>query len=116
MRGTRVQQIVQSQIGRTQKGIEQKRRELRALQGELGRLRKAASLLGASGGAEARGPRKKVDWDKALARMPKGFTISELAATRAGKARSRAYLHQVVLRWKKKKLISSVGKGKYQKA
>lgn len=115
MRGTRVQKIVQDQIGQTQKGIEQKRRELRALQRELGRLRKAANLLGAPGGAEARG-RQKVDWDRTLARMPKSFTISELAATRGGKARSRAYLHQVVLRWKKKKLISSVGKGKYQKA
>ena len=47
--------------------------------------------------------------------LPSAFTMDDLANTSGARGKSRAYLHQIINRWKKAGVIKSAGRAKYER-
>lgn len=110
-----VGRVLEGRIKDITKEIKTKTGEIKSLKADLRQLQKALSVIGGKQRARGRAGRM-VNWDNVLKRMPATFTMDDLARTRAGKSRPRPYLNQVVLRWKRKGIIKSAGRGTYSKA
>jgi hypothetical protein len=95
--------------------VNSKSRELQSLKAELRRHEQALTLLSRRA-RPGKAPARRINWERALKKMPAQFTIGDLSTSRYARGRSRAYIHQIVSRWKKRGQIRSAGKGKYQKA
>ena len=106
--------IIRRELIKIRRTVNSKTRELQSLKAELGRHEQALTLLSRRG-RQGKAPARRINWDRALKRMPAQFTIADLSGSRYARGRSRPYIHQIVSRWKKKGQIRSTGKGKYQK-
>ena len=128
-----INKMLKDQLGAIQTKIRQHEKALQSLQKEEKNIQQAAALLGAGRpgkprrtraakttkrpGAVAKraGRRKRTDWDKAIQKLPPTFSLDQLAGSSGGKGKSRAYLHQILNRWKKAGVIKSAGRAKYEK-
>ncbi|MFQ5691512.1 MAG: hypothetical protein ACE5IM_00515 [Nitrospinota bacterium] len=128
--------LIRIQLSDLRKEIGQHEKALRALKKKEKDLRQAARLLsgkgaaagarkkGAAGrktkgkktkGTKAAGTSRRTNWEATVKKLPATFTMNDLAGTRGARGKSRAYLHQIINRWKKAGVIKSAGRAKYQK-
>ena len=128
-----INKMLKDQLGAIQTKIREHEKALQSLKKEESNFQQAAVLLGAGRpgrprGAKAAKPRRKpravtkragrrrrTDWDKTIQRLPSTFSLDQLAGSSGGKGKSRAYLHQILNRWKKARVIKSAGRAKYEK-
>ena len=130
-----ISNLIRTQLAGIRKEISEREKALTALRTEEKRIQEAGRLL--SGGQVAPRERRKVtrprkesvkrtraktirkgtriDWNATLKSLPSNFTMDDLAKKRNVEGKSRAYLHQIINRWKKAGSIKSVGRAKYQK-
>ncbi len=125
-----IHNMIRKQLTDLQKQIAQHEKALKFLRSQEKNIRQAVKLLGgkiAAGPGPARGrpPGKdeagvakrsrRTNWDHVVNSLPERFTINDLAATPGARGKSRAYLHQIINRWKKAGVIESAGRATYQK-
>jgi hypothetical protein len=137
MASASIKKLIKGQLTAIRKKISQHEKALKALRKEEKDIAQAAKLLTGKGPAVTRkksGPRRKTkagrkvrrrtgavrkggrtNWDATIKSMPSTFTMDQLAKSRGAKGKSRAYLHQIINRWKKAGAIKSAGRAKYQK-
>lgn len=125
--GRKVMAAIEAEIAERQSQIddlrEQASRWLAAMGGSTARRgrRAGSAALGPlrAGKVKAGKPKRKsppVDWEKVFARLPRAFTMADVAkATPALKEHHQARIIAVA-RWSRSGLISKVGEGKYRKA
>ncbi|MFQ5913989.1 MAG: hypothetical protein ACE5JS_12465 [Nitrospinota bacterium] len=134
-----INSFIKDQISDIRKQIGEHEKSLRSLRRRERDIRRAALLLGGKGAAgsprrkRAAGRRKKAgrktpiavravrkgrrtNWEATVKSLSSTFTMDQLAGTRGAKGKSRAYLHQIINRWKKAGIIKSAGRATYQKA
>ncbi len=134
-----INNMIQTQISEIRKQISKHEKALRSLKKQEKNIQHAARLLTGKGPATgvrrrrragrkakavtkgrpgARRVRKsrRTDWDAVVKAQPSIFTMDQLAGSRGARGKSRAYLHQIINRWKKAGVIKSAGRAKYQKA
>ncbi len=130
---TSINKILKDQLGAIQTKIREHEKALQSLKKEQSNIQQAAALLGAGRPGRPRrtrvpkttqtpkpvtkraGRRRRTDWDKTIQRLPSTFSLDHLAGSSGGKGKSRAYLHQILNRWKKAGVIKSAGRAKYEK-
>ncbi len=134
-----INSLIRTQISDIRRQISEHEKALRSLKKQEKDIQRAAQLLAGRGTAVvvrrrrragrkvkavrrartgARGVRKsrRTNWDAVVKSLPSTFTLDQLAGFRGVKGRSRAYLHQIINRWKKTGVIKSAGRAKYRKA
>lgn len=128
-----INKLLKNQLGAIQTKIREHEKALQSLQKEEKGIQQAAALLGAGRPGRPRrtraakttqtprvvakraGRRRRTDWDKTIQKLPSTFSLDQLAGSSGGKGKSRAYLHQIINRWKKAGVIKSVGRAMYEK-
>ena len=130
MAKTSINRIIKKQLVEVNKQIGRHEKALKSLRAHERNIRKAAKLLGGGNlvrsGSEqslitgkSRGEdtnkNQRTNWNRVVNSLPNKFTIDDLAATSGAKGKSRAYLHQIINRWKKSRVIKSAGRATYQK-
>ena len=129
-----ISNIIQKQLLEIGKQISKHEKALGALKKQQKNIKEAARLLGgktvstrgrpaagskpkagAPGRPATRKRRRRTNWDAIAKALPSAFTMDELAKTSGARGKSRAYLHQIINRWKKAGVIKSAGRAKYQR-
>ncbi len=128
-----INKMLKNQLAEVRTKIREHEKTLQSLKKEESNIQQVAVLLGAGRpgrprGAKAAKPRRKpravtkragrrrrTDWDKTIQRLSSTFSLDQLAGSSGGKGKSRAYLHQILNRWKKARVIKSAGRAKYEK-
>ena len=125
-----INRIIKKQLSEVRKQISRHEKALKSLRAQEKNIRKAARLLGgenlARSGSEpnlvtgkSKGEKtnknQRTNWERVANSLPNKFTINDLAATSGARGKSRAYLHQIINRWKKSHVIKSAGRATYQK-
>jgi len=126
--------IIKKQLSELGKQISEHEKALEALKRQQKNIKEAARLLGgkavstrgraaagrkpkagAPGRKTTRRKRRRTNWDAIAKALPSAFTMDELAKTSGARGKSRAYLHQIINRWKKAGVIKSAGRAKYER-
>lgn len=112
---------VSKELNRLKREIARKTSELASLKGELKRHLRVFKFLGAGprGRGKSRGRGRKrmlVNWNAVLEGLPRSFSIDDLAKRAGAKTKSRLYLRQVLVRWRKQGKTKRTGRARYQKA
>lgn len=131
-----ISNLLNDQLADVRKQVSGHEKALRALKQREKNLRRVARLLGekavgvrgkartnrrAKAGKKARAkakPLRKVrrtNWEATVKALPQTFTIEQLAQSSGARGKSRAYLHQIINRWKKAGVIKSAGRATYAK-
>ena len=129
-----ISNIIKKQLSDIGNQIRVHEKALKALKQQEKNIKEAARLLGgkaaptrgrppagrkpkagASGRTVTRRRRRRTNWDAIAKALPSTFTMDELAKTSGARGKSRAYLHQIINRWKKAGVIKSTGRAKYQR-
>jgi len=106
---------VSKELNRLKREIARKTSEFASLKGELKRHLRVFKFLGA--GPRGRGrKRTMVNWNAVLEGLPRSFSIDDLAKRAGAKTKSRLYLRQVLVRWRKQGKTKRTGRARYQKA
>ena len=106
---------VSRELNRLKREIARKTSELASLKGELKRHLRVFKFLGA--GPRGRGRKRMlVNWNAVLEGLPRSFSIDDLAKRAGAKTKSRLYLRQVLVRWRKQGKTKRTGRARYQKA
>ena len=125
-----IHNMIRKQLSDLRKQIAHHEKMLKSLRSQEKNILQAVKLLGGkvaagSGFSRDRSPAKgkaevvkrsrRTNWDHVVNSLPEKFTMNDLAATSGARGKSRAYLHQIINRWKKAGVIQSVGRATYQK-
>ena len=129
-----ISNIIKQQLSDIGKQISKHEKALGVLKQQEENIKLAARLLGGKTGTTRGRPpgsrkakagrvarpavkrkRRRTNWDSIVKGLPSTFTMDQLAKTSGARGRSRAYLHQIINRWKKASVIKSAGRAKYQR-
>lgn len=127
--------IIKQQLSDIGKEISAHEKALQLLKQQEKNIKEAARLLGGKAGPTRGRPaaggkpkavaadrptvrrrrRRRTDWDSIVKGLPQTFSMDELANTSGARGKSRAYLHQIINRWKKSGVIRSAGRARYER-
>lgn len=112
--------LVRREINRIRRDIAQRTSEVASLRSDLRKHQRVLRLLMVERGAQRRATRRArrramVDWNGVLRSLPSSFTLDDIAKRPAARGKPRAYLRQIVVRWRKQGKTKRAGRGRYQK-
>jgi len=112
--------LVRREINRIRRDIAQRTSEVASLRGDLQKHQRVLRLLMVERGARRRARRRgrrraMVDWNAVLRSLPASFTLNDIAKQPAVRGKPRAYLRQIVVRWRKQGKTKRAGRGRYQR-